>query len=94
MTKCWLTKKIFVPLKSVYLLRISVLISNWWYKEALEENRKEMADAEKEKAYSVLMENIKLKKHKENVDQRIKVLSEETDSCFDKGPIHMWRTLQ
>ena len=42
-----------------------------------------MADAEKEKAYSVLMENIKLKKHKENVDQRIKVLSEETDSCFD-----------
>ena len=48
-----------------------------------------MADAEKEKAYSVLMENIKLKKHKENVDQRIKVLSEETDSCFDNGPIHM-----
>ena len=39
----------------------------------MEENRKEMADAEKEKAYSVLMENIKLKKHKENVDQRIKV---------------------
>ena len=79
----------------MYLLRISALTSNSWYKQALEEKKKETADVEKEKTHPVLMENIiKLKKHKENVNQRIKVSREETDSCFDKGPIHMWRTWQ
>ena len=48
----------------------------------MEEKKKETADLEKEKTHPVPVD-------KENVNQRIKVSREETDSCFDKGPIHM-----
>ena len=45
-------------MKSMYLLRISALTSNSWYKQALEEKKKETADVEKEKTHPVPMENI------------------------------------
>lgn len=54
-------------------MRISALTSNWQYKQALEEKKKEAADAKKEKTDSLLKENIiKSKKHKENVQSIFK----------------------
>lgn len=67
-------------------MRINVLASNSRYKQALEEKKKEAADAEKDKAHCIRMENIKkLQKHKENVEHSITILREEADRCYDKA---------